>query len=86
MRFDKNIQMLLENNDSEYDNISKDEISVGSRDKKKTETKESSSKDTKTSKSKKNQSNDLMDFGAISIGSKTKGSKPEMNVGKKNKI
>lgn len=87
MKFDKNIQMLLESNDSDYDNISKDEISVGSREKKKVGTRESSSKDTKTTdktpKSKKNQTSDLMDFGAISIGSRTKGTKPEMNIGKK---
>lgn len=92
MKFDKNIQMLLENNDSEYDNISKDEISIGSRDKNKNKagTRESSSKDTKTTgntdktpKTKKNQTTEMMDFGAISIGSRNKGTKAELNIGKK---
>jgi len=79
MKFDKNIQMLLENNNSEYDNISKDDISVGSIGKKKdntTKDKESSSRHSKKNKK------EPIDFSAtISVGSMTKGKKPTLNIG-----
>lgn len=76
-RFDKTLKSLLETNDSDLDNISKDEISFGSSDKnkKKTASKNSKKHDKKT--------NDLVDFGTISFGSKNKGNKMTVNIGHK---
>jgi hypothetical protein len=70
MRFDKNIQKLLDIHDPELDDMSKESISVGS-----------SNKD-KKKKDDKKRTNDLIDFN-ISVGSINKGNKPSMNIGKK---
>jgi hypothetical protein len=70
-KFDKTINNLLEDNVSDLDNLSKEDISIGSLDKKKN-----------TKKNPEKKTNDLVDFGMISFGSKNKGNKPSFNVGK----
>lgn len=74
-KFDEKIEMLLDNNPSEFDDMSRDEISIGSRDKK--------SKGGDTGSGSGSKTFDPLDFGMISIGSKTKGKKLLLTAGKK---
>jgi len=68
IKLDTEVQKLIENDDSDIGKISKDEISVGSRNK----------------NTSQNKTSELIDFGAISFGSKNKGSKPTLNIGGSN--
>lgn len=79
-KFDKTLKSLLETNDSDLDAISKDEISFGSSDKNKNKKKKTASKNSKKQDKK---TNDLVDFGTISFGSKNKGNKMTVNIGHK---
>jgi hypothetical protein len=88
--FDENIQNLLDTTGSDYDNLSVDEMSVGSKgNNKQTNEEESGSKKSekvsveKSDKSERSKrEKELMDFGTISFGSKTKGTKRTLNIGK----
>jgi hypothetical protein len=95
MKFDKSIEDLLNRSDL-YDDINKDDISIGSRDNKSVETKSLKSINSRQSQSSgrqsKNSGNNRMtlkpttnalDFGTISIGSKTKGAKQTITIGGK---
>jgi hypothetical protein len=89
IKFDEKIEMLLENNGSDFDDMSREEISIGSRDKNRNRNtfhnKISPQNNTPSnSSSKQNTStSDLLDFGIMSIGSKNKGKKMTINAGKK---
>ena len=87
IKFDEKIEMLLENNGSDYDDISREDISIGSRGsngKKGKNTKINKSSDLLSSSRSSNRGTmDMLDFGAMSIGSKTKGTKMTITSGKK---
>jgi hypothetical protein len=89
MKFDQNIQSLLElNGDSEYDDMSRDDISFGSIEKnmnKKNTDKNSSKTSTLTSNTlnKENKTKNLIKSGAVSIGSLNKGTRPILSTGGK---
>jgi hypothetical protein len=92
MKFDQNIQSLLElNGDSEYDDMSRDDISFGSIEKninKKNTDKNSSKTSTLTSNTLnkgKNKTKNLMNSGAVSIGSLNKGTRSILSTGGTNK-
>lgn len=85
-KFDEKIQKLLDGGDSEYDNVS--DISIGSgkknNDEKSTKSvKSNKSNGNSSAKSSKGKKPDITDFGVISVGSKNKGDKTVINVGKK---
>lgn len=77
MKFDKNIQKLLDKHDSDLDNFSKEDISVGS-----SKSNKSSKENKKDKKKDKKTTSDIIDFNNISIGSFNKGTKPSMNIGR----
>lgn len=80
IKFDEKIEMLLESNGSNFDDMSKEEISIGSRGSRGSN---GGSNDRKGNFKNPKKTPDLFDFGAISIGSKTKGSKMTITSGKK---
>lgn len=88
IKFDEKIEMLLENNSSDFDDMSREEISIGSRGKDKKQkfninASASARSESSSLTNNKTKSPELFDFGAISIGSKNKGAKMTIATGKK---
>jgi hypothetical protein len=81
-KLDKNMQKFLEKDDNSEN--SKEEISIGSRSSHSGRKKSSKSNSNSTEDlDKKRTTTEMMDFAGISVGSRTKGSKPSLNFGTK---
>jgi len=78
-KLDRNMKKFLEKDDNSEN--SKEEISIGSRSSHSGHNKKSSS--STEDLDKKRTTTDMMDFAGISVGSRTKGSKPSLNFGNK---
>ena len=81
IKLDKNIQKFLEKDDNSEN--SKEEISIGSRSSHSNHKGRNKKSSSSTEDLDKKRTTDMMDFAGISVGSRTKGSKPLLNFGNK---
>lgn len=87
IKFDENIQSILEANNTDIEEISKDDVSIGSNKQKKAtnaETEASSLVSLESGERKNNKVDkkyNVIDFGTFSIGSRNKGTKPIITSG-----